>query len=254
MSAFFKNVGGDLSQLEDSVLGPKYDYVKNIKTPSELGMSSRGSISQAARNVGGLIDYTEVLITGKGRASKTGGAMGNKFFLQTGAKCNDVNGGGEQTRSLYINNVPQGNIPFITSSTGANFSEFKGLIPGTMSTMGQLNPMKIFQAFMMKGTPDCQSITMQTIDTNNNKSSETKYVALMDIKNMDPCVFSNKRNPITNKGCKETFSEYNTMGQNGDVEFSTNKSKLPNDMIVQLYIASLGIVGVYIMYSLIKRT
>jgi len=253
MSKFFKDVGGDLTNLEEKVLGPKYDYAKNIKPPGEIGMSSRGSISAAAKNVAGLIDYTEVLVTGGGRASRSGGAMGNKFFLQTGAKCNDIHGSGEQTRSIYINNVPQGNIPFISSSTGANFSEFRGLIPGTLSTMGQLNPMKIFQAFMMKGTPDCQALTMQTVDSNNHKSSETKFVALMDIKNLDPCTFSNKRNPITNKGCTETFSSYNTMHTPNEGELTANISKLPNDPIVQLYIASLGIVGVYIMYNLIQR-
>ena len=64
MSQFFKDVGGDLTNLEEKVLGPKYDYAKNIKTPGEIGMSSRGSISAAAKNVAGLIDYTEVLVTG----------------------------------------------------------------------------------------------------------------------------------------------------------------------------------------------
>jgi len=261
MSDFFKGVTGDINNMEEKVLGPQYNYVKNIKNPGELGMSSKGTISQAGKNVAGLIDYTEVLVTGKSRASKSSGAMGNKFFLETGAKCKDVKSNTEQTRSIYINNVPQGNIPFISSSTGSNFSEFKGLIPGTLSTMGQLNPLKIFQAFMMEGTPDCQKLTMETIDSNNRKSRDTRYVALMDIKNLDPCLFSNKRNPITKKRCSEFFSNYNTMEQSNDkhVTFSLDEdntndlSKLPKDPIVQIYIASIGLLGVYIMYNLIRK-
>ena len=261
MANFFKDVTGDLNNIEEEVLGPQYNYAKNIKNPAEMNMSSRGSIPQAGRNVRGLIDYTELLITGKGRASKSGGPMGNKFFLETGAKCKDIDTDTEKTRSIYINNVPQGNIPFISSSTGANFSEFKGLIPGTLSTMEQLNPLKIFQAFMMGGTPDCQKLTMQTIDSNNRKSNKTKYVALMDIKNLDACLFSNKRKLITKKRCVETFSNTNLMEQTNEkhVTFSLDEddksdlSKLPRDPVVQLYIASIGILGVYIMYNLIRK-
>jgi len=261
MSDFFKGVTGDLNNMEEKVLGPQYNYAKNIKNPGQMNMSSRGNIPQAGRNVRGLIDYTELLITGKGRASKSGGPMGNKFFLDTGAKCNDIHSKKEQTRSIYINNVPQGNIPLISSSTGANFSEFKGLIPGTLSTMGQLNPLKIFQAFMMGGTPDCQKITMETIDSNNRKSRQSRYVALMDIKNLDACLFSNKRNPISNKRCVESFSNDNLMEQTNEkhITFSLEEddksdlSKLPKDPIVQLYIASIGLLGVYIMFNLIRK-
>ena len=261
MSNFFEDVTGDLNSIEEKVLGPQYNYAQNIKNPSEMNMSSKGTIPQAGRNVRGLIDYTELLVTGKGNASKSGGPMGNKFFLQTGAKCKDIDTDTEQTRSLYINNIPQGNIPFISSSTGANFSEFRGLIPGTLTTMGQLNPLKIFQAFMMGSTPDCQKLTMETVDSNNRRSRETKYVALMDIKNLDACLFSDKRNPVSKKRCVENFSNTNLMEQTNEkhVTFSLDEddksdlSKLPKDPVVQLYIASIGLLGVYIMYNLIRK-
>jgi hypothetical protein len=114
---------------------------------------------------------------------------------------------------------------------------------------------------MMGGTPDCQKITMETIDSNNRKSRQSKYVALMDIKNLDACLFSNKRNPISNKRCKETFSNDNLMEQTNEkhVTFSLEEdekkdlSKLPKDPIVQLYIASIGLLGVYIMFNLIRK-
>ena len=38
------------------------------------------------KNIAGIINYTDILVTGKGRASKTGRPLGNKF-LKTGGKC-----------------------------------------------------------------------------------------------------------------------------------------------------------------------
>ena len=86
-SNLFEKVLNNAQGVEESLLGPSYPYYKNIKTPSELGMSDKGTIKQMGKDVDGLIQYVEVLVTGKSAASATGGPLGNKFFLQTGAKC-----------------------------------------------------------------------------------------------------------------------------------------------------------------------
>jgi hypothetical protein len=72
-----------------------------------------------------------------------------------------------------------------------------------------LNPFNILQSFLSGGTPPCQELTMETVDVNNNKSSETHYVTLVDIGNMDPCSFSDKTNPQSGNKCKETFTSLN---------------------------------------------
>jgi hypothetical protein len=46
---------------------------------------------------------------------------------------------------------------------------------------------------------------METIDINNNKSTETNYVTLVDIGNIDPCTFPDAKNPVTGTSCRETF-------------------------------------------------
>lgn len=200
MSNIFQEVLTDAGAVEQKLLGPTYPYYKNIKTPSQLGMSSNGTIQQMAQDVNGLIQYVEVLVTGNSQASATGGPLGNKFFLQTGAKCaavdscsnpNDPSTCQQVDRYIYVDNVPVGNIPFISQGLGVNFSEFKGLIPGAMGNLNVLNPFAIMRAFMSGSTPPCQELTMQTIDVNNNQSSETHYVTLADIGSMDPCTFSN---------------------------------------------------------------
>jgi len=254
MSNIFQEVLTDAKGVEERLLGPAYPYYKNIKTPSQLGMSDKGTIQQMTKDINGLINYVELLVTGKSKASTTGGPLGNKFFLQTGAKCgaidkctdaNDSSSCENVNRYIYVDNVPQGNIPFISSGLGVNFSEFKGLIPGAMGNLNVLNPFAIMRAFMSGSTPPCQEITMQTIDVNNNKSSETHYVTLVDVENMDPCTFPNNKNPVTGAKCVETFKS----------DIATDAGHImSDDPIDQLYFASLGIIGIYILYNFMKKS
>jgi hypothetical protein len=254
MSNLFDQVLTDTKGVEARLLGPTYPYYKNIRTPKEIGMSDAGTIKQMGKNIDGLIQYVEVLVTGKSRASSTGGPLGNKFFLQTGAKCaavdkctdpNDASTCKKVDRYIYVNNIPQGNIPFISSGLGVNFSEFKGLIPGTMGNLNVLNPFGIMRAFLSGSNPPCQEITLQTVDINNNRSSETHYLTLTDISNMDPCFFSNRKNPITGKSCKETF-------QSGVAAHAS--PVLPDDPLAQIYFLALAGVGIYILNGLMNKS
>ena len=87
MSNVFQQVLQNAGSVQDELLGPTYPYYKNIKSPSQIGMSNKGTLQQLANNVDGLISYVEVLVSGKSKASATGGPLGNKFFLQTAGKC-----------------------------------------------------------------------------------------------------------------------------------------------------------------------
>ena len=246
------NSGNMLEDTKNNTyLGENYPYYKYIKDPSAIGMSSKGTLSALSNNIDGLIAYVSVLVTGKSKASATGGPLGNKFFIKTGAKCTDVKTGQEVPRYVYINNVPAGNIPLISAGAGVNFSEFKGLIPGTISNLNALNPMSMFQSFLEGAKPDCQEIQMEVIDTHNNKSVESNYVTLVDIQNMDPCSFKDKKNPITNAKCRETFENleaynYETLSE-PDI-FTTG------DLLHQTYLVSLGLLSIYALYRLMHKT
>ena len=252
MANLFQEVLTDVKGVEERLLGPTYPYYKNIKTPTEIGMSDKGTIQQMAKDINGLIQYVELLVTGDSNASATGGPLGNKFFLKTGAKCaaidsctdsNDASTCQKVDRYIYVNNVPEGNIPFISSGLGVNFSEFKGLIPGAMGNLNVLNPFAIMRAFLSGSNPPCQQITMQTITSNNIKSSETHYVTLADIQNMDPCSFSNGKNPVNGQSCRETFQIR-----------SEPEVLMPSDPLAQLYFTSLGVVGLFILYRLMEKS
>jgi len=254
MSNLFSQITNGVENVEQKFLGPTYSYYKNIKTPSEIGMTDTGTLKALGDDINGLIQYVEVLVSGNSGASATGGPLGNKFFLQTAQKCaatntctnpKDASTCQKVDRFIYVDNVPAGNIPFISQGLGVNFSEFKGLIPGTISNLNVLNPLVLLQSFTSGATPLCQEITMETITPDNLKSNETHYVTLSDIKNMDPCIFSNKTNPLTGATCKETF-------QNNS--YNTSQPFLPEDPLVQLYFASLAGVGLYILCRLMEKS
>jgi len=265
MSNIFQEVLNDVNGVEENLLGPSYPYYKNIRTPAEIGMGSEGTMDQLGKDIQGLIAYTNVLVSGqhlKGYpdASVPGGPLGNKFFMKTGAKCmackdpNSCNQCGSDPsncpqvdRYIYIDNVPDGNIPFISSGLGVNFSSFEGLIPGAMGNLNVLNPFAILGAFTSGATPPCMEITMQVIDNSNNSSMQTQYVTLTDIKNMDACTFPNhKGNPASGAPCVQTFE--NRKKKNKKVSM-----KLSKNLFEKLYFACLSLLGIYILYSLMRK-
>lgn len=275
MSAnIFKQAAADPDALQEQILGPDYNYADGIKNPTELGMSSKGSIKTLGKDIDGLVSYIEVLVTGKSNASKTGGPLGGKFFMKTGGKCVDKITGQETDRYVYMNNVPQGNIPLLSSSSGMKFDDMRGLIPGAMGNLAAFNPFNLLGAFAAESTPECQQITLETIDSNNSKTSGTYFVATADIKKMDPCEFKyfmGGMNPETGamckgykkpanknpapapepvpepapkkKGEKEGFAAQSTL-------FNARCPNIEQDPLSQAYLASLGLLGIYLAYKI----
>jgi hypothetical protein len=285
MANFFEKAKDNAKALEQSILGPDYKYYDYIKSPEDMGMSSDGSISAITRDVSGIINYVTILSSGGGPASRTGQPLGNKFFLETGATCKDTASGENVTRSLYINNVPDGSIPFLSAATGVRMDSFKGLIPGTLSNLAQINPMQIFGAFMEGSEPECQSIIMETIDVNNKKSYAQGFVTNNDISNMNPNWFSDNKNPVTGKQgfttlrdatlrdatLRDATLQDSTMHIPSDAgeykKYITSYNKkyrikntqkvdysiMPNDGFAKLYYTSVGLLLLYIFAKMFRE-
>ena len=244
MSTFFDNVKNDIDKVEEELLGPDYNYSQKIKSPDELGMSSHGSISTLTKNITGLVDYVNVLAVGGGGGQKISGPLGDRFFLKTGAKCKNVDNGELVHRSIYVDNIPDGSIPFITEALGGlKLTTFEGLVPGVMSNLARIHPMQIFQSFMTGSTPDCKAITLNTVDKKDNftSSTETAFLTLDDIKMVESF---------------ETLNENNDADDDSDDAIKNkikNYSKMPHDIYIKIYYSALGLLGLYILMRLFKK-
>ena len=171
-------------------------------------MSDKGDMTTLGNNVGGIIAYTDVLVSGKSSAQQNcnGGEcnpscdpesgnncspLGNSFYLETGGKCKGQNGN-IHTRYMYINNKPTGSIPFISDMTGKNTPGLRGLIPGAIENLGHINPLAMFSGFMQGTNPNCRQLKLE-----GEGGDGKQYVADADIADLDPCYWDSKGQPRT---------------------------------------------------------
>jgi hypothetical protein len=195
-----------------------YPYYKYIKTPGQLGMSSRGK--DIGKNFSGLMSYVSVLVFGKSKASTTGGPLGNRFFVNSYSKCKDIKTDELVNRYIYIDNVPSGNLRLdmdisdeVNPSKNPDGSEQKtagnaintgmtGLVPGILEDITKINPITLFKELEDDTYPACHKVTLDTIDSSNVWGSETHYVSDNDLRWVDPCFFIDNVNVATNVKCK----------------------------------------------------
>ena len=283
MSNVFKDVQKGISYVEKSLLGPTYNYPKSIKPPSELGMSSKGTMSALAWNVAGISDYVNVLVSGDSRAQKNGGKqpLGERFYLKTAGKCCSkfeikryINLFGKikrkrickekQNRYMFLNNIPNGNIPFLSDATGQNMPSLRGLVPGTMENIGKINPLEMVAGFMQGAYPKCRKLKLKS--TSWMKTGPIfPYVADADIANLDPCLWDEKgnprrswtkdtygKNPVSKEpkgGCREGFQMMNEkLASKKYSEFKGEKNPINN-----LYNLGFSTFLIYLMYNLITK-
>tara|TARA_B100000902_G_scaffold53926_2_gene60663 strand:+ start:23 stop:760 length:738 start_codon:yes stop_codon:yes gene_type:complete len=219
----------------------EYKYQDYINQPNEVGITSKGSIKQVKKNIRGLGEYAKLLISGGGKASKTGQPLGPQFFLRTKQNCMTTEGA-EATRYVYVNHKPTGKGSFVSSAFGSNTSGAGGLIPGILGNLSTVNPGAVFTAFSESTKPECTELRMPVTPTENNdfKEEETQYVTINDIKSMDPCWFTlnNETNTETGVSC-EGFTNIHNMQD--------------SDCFVTLFYGSLGIVGLYLLFKFMQK-
>jgi len=261
--SFFKDIAGGVEKAQAQFLGPTYNYASKIRSPSELGMSADGNLDALRNDVDGIINYTEVLVTGKGKGSTTGKPLGNRFYLKTGGKCcpnpkYDISGNHDGCKTspvdryVYVNNIPTGSIPFISDMTGQSFSMFRGLVPGTIENVGQLNPIGIFGGFMQGENPPCTKLKLK-----DSKNRSGFHVANSDISDLDPCNWKEGINPISKvprKGCapNQGFKNMNDI-LSGKKSINGKVLKLKENPLANLYNLGFGALIVYILFHLIKK-
>jgi hypothetical protein len=191
MSDFFNNVLNNPGSLSKDFLGQDYKYHRHIRNPGELNMSGEGTMDAIGNDVNGIINYVQLLVSGGGIATKDApdGILGDRFFLKTGGQCVDLKTKNKVDRYIYINNVPDGSIPFISASMGGyKMKSLRGIVPGIMTNIGNIEPTKIFGAFMMGGEPKCMEVTRNVIDENGVSRTTSRHMIRPDIMSSDDTI------------------------------------------------------------------
>jgi hypothetical protein len=263
MSNFFKNILNKADKLEDDILGPDFPYYKFVKSPKELGMSSNGDMDSLTKDIGGIISYVQILISGTGNANKLDSRtpLGNQFFLRTGGKCKDYKSKRIVDRSLYVNNIPSSKIPLISNLSGMKFNEFRGLVPGIMHNMYAINPVKMFGAFTQGSQPLCAEVTLPQYDENGRKTMKSGYVPitdLLDLVNNDEIpnntINQNMKNALEKEGFQNLCNNckiYNVEEQNNILKESIKKNMKikKTDSFTNIYFTSIAFLIMYIFYK-----
>ena len=200
---FFNKAAENTVELEKQIMPEPYKYYKFIRTPKEMGMSTKGGMKELQDNVASLVSYGELLISGKGPAG-TAAPLGNKYFLKTGGQCNasdDKEKPQIVDRYVYVDNVPRGNIP-MSDNSFIKFQEFKGLIPGMLQDIEDINTATLFRGFMEEEHPRCREYKLPVRGNDNKEEDDRQFIADSDVREMNACSFPDRKNPITGIGCK----------------------------------------------------
>lgn len=234
-----------------------YEYYNQIKSPAQLGMSGNGSMGTLSKNVESLVDYVKLLVEGGGPASKSGKPLGDKFFEDTGASCVDSKTGKTVDRFMYVDNQPENNPSFIGAGMGAAFSDFRGLIPGILDDIGDVNPVRIINAFTEGSTPKCTSVSLKVIDKNGTMTYKTNHVPDEELKNVSACNFKDGKNPITNSSCERftNMKEMSSFGQGTMFEADMEEIELIENrgMREDILIGGTSILLLYFLWRLYKK-
>jgi len=264
-----------ITALVKALEGPEYSYIKAMATPGDLGAGIKSGDVNADLNA--INDYVNVLISGKGPARKgdSDQPIGDRYFLNTGAKCKGVTIEGNCVneksgcppiaegdaarvpRFTIIDNIPSGKssiFPTKLSSTGTAFDSFEGILPGIVYDIVQFDPAAMFSAFLLPPYPQCAEVDVQ-VNTGEgvsggvdyNFESVKRHVILSDIQKQDPCIFTDKVNPVTKERCKEGFKNLTETQQ------PPTKAIIPNDPSVRIYLILLSLLGSYLLFKMLFR-
>lgn len=279
-----------------------YNYGMNIATPEQMGMTKSGEPGNLSKNISGIFNYVDLLMEGTGSASKRFAnerlapnpdewdklsksqmkkiikkrrlPLGNRYFMNTGAKCNCE--GTEEDRYSLINNIPDGNLPGMGQISNGKPGNYRGLIPGTIEGILSINPMGLFEAIAgaATGNNDCTNVgkgspylikevlqKFQKDSAGRNVAVGGKHVTLepsgkrcvlnSELKRMPDSIWPRK-NGIPNKPAlgevEESFTNMNKL-LNGDISDITKILETPKkiDKTTTAYFLMLaGIIGLLI--------
>tara|TARA_B110000483_G_scaffold221173_1_gene276913 strand:+ start:104 stop:844 length:741 start_codon:yes stop_codon:yes gene_type:complete len=245
-----------MGDFTNNFMGVDFDYSNAIHKPSDSNngpsMGTRGL--DIANNMKGMIDYGMLLVkqdnsNDRKRVQKTRGKLGNQYFINTNTQCNN-----DKNKYIFISNRSSGAIPSLNISGAPT-----GLIPGMISNIERINPVKFFNAVFNETTGECELVKLKTFKqlpdgttdsgTDEHPTTEEQYMGVEDLCELEKHHFANENDyaDIRSKYCGESFSN---MGNNYDEEKFYN---MPDDQMMQIYLTTLTLLGLYVTLKIIYK-
>lgn len=231
-----------------------YPYADNVRSPQELGYTTSGSISQFMKDMTGVVNYLEFLGNGSGykaagqrSPSKTEQALGNSFFLTTQGTCIDRDSNEEKVRSVYMNFLPGANIS-LPGGMNLDLSKAKGFIPGMFLDLAKMDPGAIVKGVFSPPKPACTAATLKIVDNNNRQTYQTQYITLDEAQSIDPCVWINNKNTVSNKTCKNGFTNMSNTSNKNQLSYSKFYSYSNTSYGYEIYLLLKVILYTFILY------
>jgi hypothetical protein len=231
--------------LSDSINAMKmFDEPLNfVKNPNEMGITERSDLSN---NILGLIHYNNALYSGKvdggataykqpdgGNLDTNNQPLGNRYFLPAYGLCTP-NNGGEPVDRYY----PIDNMAYNKNEDGTLDILSTGLL---YSAKGSLNSVN---SDITDGKADtCVLVSMSKDST--GKNIESQYVSIDDYNKMQYTAFKNN--------CKTYNGKQGGCEKEGFETISNTKYDYISMSVTDFYIASISILGLYILYCLVEK-
>lgn len=155
MAALDNPAWKSLKNSETTIVGPSYDYLKEVPTTEEQGIGSAGSFGQLSTNLNAGLNYVSII-------GKTSRPLGDSYFINTGGSC--INSTGKVVpRYNYVNNIPPESRVL-----------GRGLASGVMNDIRQMNPILLYKALKSDALPACQKYRCKVT---NRSNGDTQYLA-----------------------------------------------------------------------------
>jgi hypothetical protein len=164
---------GDIAATSDSAIGSSFDYLQTIRSPAEKGVSSDGTFGQVFTNANAIGGYVTSLLSGP--------KVGNQFFRDTGGQCKTPSGKVVNRWTWNNNKLGADDAAGVLGPSFANAvagSGLDGMIPGAAGDIASMNPLKVMNALIEPGVPDCKAFSCPVTDERSgiDKGRETHYL------------------------------------------------------------------------------
>jgi hypothetical protein len=253
-----------------------------FKTPHQMGISSKGD---SKKNWNETSQYINALNNGNitdGSGKAIGHPLGNRYFVDTNTNCPKKDGTGMTERYILVDNMK-----YMKYADGTVNNDNYGLLYSAMGSLQEIDSNNLLSQLGQIENPDdpnnkCINVTIDM--KGDQKTFESKFITVGDCKKIDAIAFKGQDTKVCEAftGEHSEHSEHShhskhsehsdngyTIGKGLSIDNiylnDTNRdlvwipedivprAVVVDDSITTFYLASLTVIGLFILYRLMEK-